>query len=264
MNNSSLINLLNNRSIKFLFKIFEDEAKEISLVGGCVRDSLLGREAKDIDVASNAKPDEIINILENHKIEHKDFAYKYGSIIAIIENQKFQITTLREDVNQIGRHTDIKFTNDWKIDAGRRDFTINSIYLFSDGKVLDYFGGQEDLRKNKLKFIGNIEDRIKEDFLRIYRYYRFLGIFNKPFLVENYENILKRYFKESFICLSNHKLREEIMKMFLTPFPLNCFYKDTGIKVKRSWIELTRKHFIEGHFDIGLNDCLNEIDILIR
>ena len=264
MNNSSLITLLNHRSIKFLFKIFEDESKEVSLVGGCVRDSLLGREAKDIDVASNAKPDEIINILDSHKIEHKDFAYKYGSITAIIENQKFQITTLREDVNEIGRHTDIKFTNDWKIDAERRDFTINSIYLFSDGEILDYFGGQEDLKKNKIKFIGSIEDRIKEDFLRIYRYYRFLGIFNKPLLVDNYENILKRYFKESFTHLSNHKLREEILKMFHTPFSLNCFYKDIGIKVERKWIELIRKHFIDGNFDIGLNKCLNKINILTK
>ena len=132
MNNYSLGNLLQKYSIKRLFDIFENESKEVRLVGGCIRDAFLGKETKDIDVAANVKPDEIIKILNKHKIQYENFAYRYGSIIAIIEDQKFQITTLREDINQMGRHTNIIFTNDWKKDAKRRDFTINAMYLSSD------------------------------------------------------------------------------------------------------------------------------------
>ena len=114
MNNYSLGNLLQKYSIKRLFDIFKNESKEVRLVGGCIRDALLGKETKDIDVAANVKPDEIIKILNKHKIQHENFAYRYGAIIAIIEDQKFQITTLRTDANQVGRHASIIFTNDWK------------------------------------------------------------------------------------------------------------------------------------------------------
>ena len=114
MNNYSLVNLLDTYSIKRLFDIFENEAKEVRLVGGCIRDALLGKETKDIDVAAKVQPDEIIRILDKHKIQYENFAYRYGAFIAIIEDQKFQITTLREDINQMGRHTNIIFTDYWK------------------------------------------------------------------------------------------------------------------------------------------------------
>ena len=136
MNNYSVGNLLQKYSIKRLFNIFENESKEVRLVGGCIRDALLGKETKDIDVAAKVQPDEIIRILDKHKIQYENFAYKYGSIIAIIEDQKFQITTLREDINQMGRHTNIIFTDDWKKDAERRDFTINAMYLSNDGTIV--------------------------------------------------------------------------------------------------------------------------------
>ena len=145
MNNYSVVNLLDTYSIKRLFDIFENEAKEVRLVGGCIRDALLRKETKDIDVAAKVQPDEIIRILDKHKIQYENFAYRYGAIIAIIEDQKFQITTLREDINQMGRHTNIIFTDDWKKDAERRDFTINAMYLSSDGTIKDYFNGQRDI-----------------------------------------------------------------------------------------------------------------------
>ena len=164
MNNYSVVNLLDTYSIKRLFDIFENETKEVRLVGGCIRDALLGKETKDIDVAANAKPDEIITILNKHKIQYENFAYRYGAIIAIVENKKFQITTLREDIKQRGRHTSIIFTNDWKKDAKRRDFTINAMYLSSDGIINDYFNGQQDIANSKLQFIGDIDERNQEAF----------------------------------------------------------------------------------------------------
>ena len=264
MNNFSVGNLLQKYSIKRLFDIFENESKEVRLVGGCIRDALIGKETKDIDVAANVKPDEIIKILNKHKIKYKNFAYRYGAIIAIIEDQKFQITTLREDINQMGRHTNIIITDDWKRDAERRDFTINAMYLSSDGIIKDYFNGQRDIAENKLQFIGNIDERIQEDYLRIFRYYRFLGIFENPQLINGYEEILTKYYGESYNYLSNDLIRKEILKMFNSSFPLNSFFNNKDNKEKRIWIELTKNHFVKTQYDLGLNKCLNKIDLLIN
>ena len=106
----------------------------------------------------------------------------YGYIIDYPNNKKSQITSLREDSNQLGRHTSVLFTKDWKKDAARRDFTFNALYLGEDSKLYDYYNGQEDLQAKVIKFIGEIEDRIKEDYLRIYRYVRFLGLFDLPLI----------------------------------------------------------------------------------
>jgi len=264
MNNYTVANLLNKYSIKRFFDIFANESKEVQLVGGCIRDALLGKETKDIDVATNFLPDEIIKILNKHKIEYKNFAYKYGSIIAIVENKKFQITTLREDIKQRGRHTSIIFTNDWKKDAKRRDFSINAMYLSSDGILKDFFNGQRDIVESKLKFIGNIDKRIQEDFLRIFRYYRFLGIFEKPKIIKGYDETLKKYFNESFNYLSNDLLRQEILKMFNTSFPSNSFFNKKNNMEKRYWIELIKNHFIQTKYDLGLKKCLNKIELLMK
>ena len=262
MKNNSLFNLLNQKSIKYLFNLFEKKSQNICLVGGCVRDALLGIEIKDIDVAANIEPDEIIGILKKKNISYKSFAYKYGSVLAVINNQKFQITTLRKDINQNGRDTNIIFTKDWQEDASRRDFTINAMYLSNDGTLKDYFNGFDDLSNYKLKFIGNIEDRIQEDFLRIFRYYRFLGLYEKPELNTIYESILDKYYNDSFIHIPNDLLRQEILKMFKTPFPLNCFFINK--KQKKRWVQLTTNHFIETKYDIGLNKCLDKIDLFLK
>ena len=263
MNKNLITKLLDQDHIKRLFEIFEDEAIEVRIVGGCVRDALLGFSTKDIDIAANIHPDEIIVILKKHKLNYENFAYKYGSITATIEGQKIQITTLREDINQMGRHTNIIFTNDWKKDAARRDFTINALYLSSSGEIKDYFNGKEDLEKNTIHFIGSIETSIQEDFLRIFRYYRFLGIFENPKLVEDYDKILSQYFEKSFNYLSNDLIRQEILKMFNTPFAENCFFIRDSMK-KKYWIELVTKHFIKSSYEIGLKKCLNKIDLLVN
>ena len=136
------------------------------------------RDIKDIDMATSIHPSDIIDLLKQSNIEYDDFAMRYGSIIAYPLDQKVQITTLREDINQIGRHTNVLYTSDWKKDSARRDFTFNAIYLGSDYKLYDYYDGQLDLKEKKIRFIGEIEERIKEDYLRIYRYFRFFGLFD--------------------------------------------------------------------------------------
>ena len=264
MKENLLSDLLSQRAIKLLFKIFDDYSKEICLVGGCVRDAFLGKLSQDIDVAANVLPREIVESVNKNNIEYEDYAYKYGSITAYIEDQKFQITTLREDINQIGRHTNIIFTNDWKKDAARRDFTINSIYLSSNGKLKDFFNGKKDLDNSTIRFIGNIEESVQEDFLRLFRYYRFLGIFEIPKLIEDYDNILFKYCEISFNYLSNDIIRQEILKMFNTSYPLNSFFDIMRDKKKRYWVELTKNYFVDTKYDLGLNRCLNKVDLLIN
>ena len=214
MKKNLLFNLLNQKAIQSLFEIFDDNSQNIYLVGGCVRDAFFGKISKDIDIAANIVPSEILIILKKNKIKYDDYAYKYGSIIAFIGSKKFQITTLREDVNPIGRHTNIILTNDLKKDAARRDFTINSLYLASNGHLKDFFCGKEDLTNNTLRFLGKIEESIQQDYLRIFRYYRFLGVFENSNLVQGYDEILLKYLQASFNYLSNDLIRQEILKMF--------------------------------------------------
>jgi poly(A) polymerase len=255
---------LEQKSIQYLFDIFEHKSKEICLVGGCVRDALLGKISRDFDIAANVLPNEIIEILRNNNLRYEIFAYKYGSITTYINNQKFQITTLRQDVNQMGRDTNIVFTQDWRKDALRRDFTINALYLFRNGKIKDFFNGIEDLDSCTIKFIGNIEDSVQEDYLRILRYFRFLATFENPKLIENYDKLLSNYYQCSFDFLTNDLIRQEILKMFNSPFTQNSFFNEKKIIEKKLWVEITQKHFVKTGYKIGLNRCLNKIDLLIN
>ena len=259
-----LSTLLGQKSIQSLFDIFENESKEICLVGGSVRDTLLGKKTRDIDIAANATPNEIIKILKKNNLFYEDYAYKYGSINVYIEEQKFQITTLREDINQTGRHTNIIFTQDWKKDAARRDFTVNAMYLSRDGEIKDFFNGEEDLINSTIRFIGNIRDSIQEDYLRIFRYIRFLSTFQEPKLIVDYNEVLIKYCEQSFNNLSNDLIRQEILKMLNSSFPLNSFYNIKKNMEKKRWVEITKKHFIKTGYEIGLIKCLNRIELLVN
>ena len=256
--------LLKQKSIKSLFEIFDDKSNNTHLVGGCVRDVFFNKISKDIDVASHLMPSEIIIILNNNNIDYRDYALKYGSITAYIEGQKFEITSFREDVKQVGRHTNIIFTNDLKIDAERRDFTINSMYLSSNGDLKDFFNGKEDLSNGTLRFVVEIEKSIQQDYLRIFRYYRFLGLFKYPNLIQQYDEILNQYMENSFNYVSNDLIRKEILKMLKTSFPMNCFFNTKNSFQKKNWINIVKKHFIKTNYEIGLINCLNKIDLLIN
>ena len=261
MSNNKINTLIDEGHIKILFSIFKNQNAEIRLVGGSIRDLLMNREIADIDSATDLEPSEVLQLLKDHKIEYDDYAIRYGSIIAYPNNKKIQITSLREDINQLGRHTSVLFTKDWKKDAARRDFTFNALYLGEDSKLYDFYNGQEDLQAKVIKFIGEIEDRIKEDYLRIYRYFRFLGLFDLPLIDKKTQSIVEKYIHESLAVLTNDVIRQEILKMFNMPFPLNCFYRS---QVKFKWVEILKEHFIKTNYELGLKKCLNKIDSIIN
>ncbi len=264
METTLFTDLLNDPAIKKLFTIFNMEQKDIRLVGGCLRDALLKKKTKDFDAATQLEPIEVKLILKNNNIEFDDYAIEYGSIITYPLGKKVQITSLREDINQLGRHTSVIYTKSWKKDSARRDFTFNAMYLDVDSKLYDYHNGYKDLKDKKIKFIGEIEDRIKEDYLRIYRYFRFLGLFDLPLINFSDQQIVEKYIHESLGILTNDVIRQEILKMFNMPFPLNCFYESIKKQIKFKWLEIIKEHFIRTNYELGLSKCLNKIDHIIN
>lgn len=156
-----------------LFNVMTAGGASLRFVGGCVRDAVLGRDVRDIDLATDAEPARVIELLGEKKIRAVPTGADHGTITAIPDQRPFEITTLRQDVETDGRHAEVKFTKDWAVDAARRDFTINALSADADGTVYDYVDGLTDLRAGRVRFIGAAEDRIAEDYLRILRFFRF-------------------------------------------------------------------------------------------
>lgn len=144
------------------------------LVGGCVRDSLLTNPVKDIDVATVFTPDVVVEKLAKAGISTIPTGIEHGTVTALINETPIEITTLRKDVSTDGRRATVEFSTNWEEDAARRDFTINALYQHPiNGQIFDYFDGINDLTKERVRFIGDARERIKEDYLRILRFYRF-------------------------------------------------------------------------------------------
>src|SRR5436190_20769796 len=152
------------------------EGDPARFVGGCVRDALLCRAIADIDIATPARPEEVIAALEKAGIKPVPTGIEHGTITAVVstpEPRHFEITTLRRDVETYGRRARVAFNADWAEDAARRDFTINAIYLDPDGTLHDPVEGIDDLEAHRVRFVGDPAQRIAEDVLRVLRYYRF-------------------------------------------------------------------------------------------
>jgi len=146
---------------------------EARFVGGSVRDALLGQRIGDIDIATSASPERVIELLEKARIKVAPTGLDHGTVTAIVPPRHFEITTLRRDVETYGRRARVAFDADWAADAARRDFTINAIFLDPDGTIHDPVGGLPDLRARRIRFVGDPATRISEDVLRLLRYYRF-------------------------------------------------------------------------------------------
>ncbi len=198
----------------------EEFVGEARLVGGCVRDSILQRDVHDIDLATNLLPNQTIKALKLRNIKTIPTGLKHGTITAVLNQRSFEITTLRHDVKCDGRHAKVEFTNNWQADASRRDFTFNALYADKHGHIYDYFGGIEDLKARRLNFIGNAEDRIKEDYLRILRAFRFHAKICVGDLSDEILSVCKKH-SHMIQNLSGERIRDEILKLLECndPFP---------------------------------------------
>ncbi len=175
---SRFSSILEQNDVAQVFDLFETYQKNsIFVVGGSIRDALLNREITDIDFATSLKPKTIIEILNKENIKFIDVGIDHGTVTAIINERKFEITTFRNDIYTDGRHAQVSFSNSLEEDALRRDFTINAMYLDKGGNLIDPTDGKKDLENRVVRFIGNPDERIKEDYLRILRYFRFLALF---------------------------------------------------------------------------------------
>ena len=172
---TNIINLTKDTPVKKIFESINSfsTSSEVRYVGGCIRKIIKKEKVDEIDLATNLNPEETCDALNNFNIDYYKTGFEHGTITAIIGNFKFEITSLREDIKTDGRHAEVKFSKDWKKDALRRDFSINSIYSDAEGNLFDPFNGKEDLENGLIKFIGAPDVRIKEDYLRILRYLRF-------------------------------------------------------------------------------------------
>ena len=152
---------------------------ELRFVGGCIRKVINKEEIDDIDLATNLTPTQVCEALNKNNIKYYETGIEHGTITAVINDKSFEITTLRKDISTDGRHAEVEFSEDWKEDASRRDFSINAIYSDQEGNLFDPFNGRKDILEGNINFIGSVEKRIKEDYLRIVRYIRFFLNYSK-------------------------------------------------------------------------------------
>ena len=166
-----------NKELRFILKKLEEGYAEdktvVRFVGGCVRKYLSGEKIDDIDAATILTTDQIKEKLKNTDLKIIDTGIKHGTVTVLSDTKKIELTTLRKDVKTDGRHAEIEYTDDWQLDSERRDFTMNAIYMDINGKIFDPQNGIVDLKNKNVKFIGDPQKRIEEDYLRIIRFIRF-------------------------------------------------------------------------------------------
>ena len=208
-------NLTNNTPVRKIFEAINEysEESEIRYVGGCIRKIINNEKVDDIDLATNLVPEQVCEVLKKKEINYYESGIDHGTITALIDNYKFEITTLRKDVSTDGRHAKVEFTNNWKDDASRRDFTINAIYSDAEGNLFDPYSGKKDLEEGYINFIGDVNKRIQEDYLRILRYIRFFLNYSKQ--PHNSEILRKLKINIGGVSkLSKERLLDELKKIF--------------------------------------------------
>ena len=225
-------NLTNNTPSKKIFEAIDNFSphSEIRYVGGCIRKILNEEAVDDIDLATNLEPLEIIEALKINNINFYETGISHGTITAQINEYKFEITSLRKDISTDGRHAKVRFSKDWREDASRRDFTINSIYSDKDGNLFDPYNGKKDLESGNVNFIGDAENRIKEDYLRILRYVRFFINYSNQSHDPKIIKIIKKNI-DGVSKLSSERLIDEFKKLTRSSAFLKIFKDDVCLEI---------------------------------
>ena len=214
MTDQHLFPLINDIKAKKLFALMGEY--ETRFVGGCVRDALLNRPIGDMDMATTATPQQVISTLSAQGVKTIPTGIDHGTVTAMIDGTGFEITTLRKDVETDGRRAVVAFSQDWQEDALRRDFTINAMSLDAKGQLYDYFGGQQDIADKTLRFIGQADARIREDYLRILRFFRFASVLNWD-IATNDDVQACIALAPQLTTLSRERIQTELSKLLLGP-----------------------------------------------
>ncbi|BCJ90096.1 poly(A) polymerase [Terrihabitans soli] len=208
--------LLADAGVRRMFEVFDGGGEETRIAGGAVRDALIGRVPPEVDFATTAVPEEIVRRAAAAGLKSAPTGIEHGTVTIIIDGHPFEITTLRRDVETDGRHAKVAFGRDWAEDAQRRDLTINGLFLDGEGKVHDFVGGEGDLKAHLVRFIGDAKTRIREDYLRILRFFRFTARYGEgtPDAEAMSAAISERHGLDQ---LSRERIRAELLKFLMTP-----------------------------------------------
>jgi poly(A) polymerase len=199
-----------------LMAVLDGDGEQARVVGGAVRNVLIGQARGDVDVATTALPPEVSRRAEAAGFKAVPTGIEHGTVTVVVDHHPFEVTTLREDVETFGRHAVVRFGRDWRADAARRDFTINALSLSRDGTVHDYVGGLADLAVRRVRFIGQASARIAEDYLRILRFFRFHAAYGAgPPDPEGLHACVSA--RERLDKLSRERVRMELLKLLVAP-----------------------------------------------
>lgn len=225
-------------------------------VGGCVRDALAGRVVRDLDIATDQRPAVVVGLLKAAGLKAVPTGIAHGTVTAVAHGRPFEVTTLRVDIETDGRHAVVEFTDDWTEDAHRRDFTMNALYCDPDGTVYDPVGGVEDLKAQRVRFIGDPFSRIEEDALRILRFFRFHAWYGKGAMDEP-GLAACRDRRADLGRLSVERIRAEMLRLLAAPVPVPTLQVMAEAGVLRQVMpEAGALRCIERLVDIGEGDAL--------
>lgn len=207
------------------------DGQAVRFVGGCVRDGLLHRPVKDIDIATPDAPETVIALLERAGLKVVPTGLAHGTVTAVSGGRPYEVTTLREDVETDGRHARVRWSNNWRADAARRDFTINAMSARpEDGAVYDYFDGLEHLAHGRVVFVGRAMERIREDVLRILRFFRFFARYGRPPADPDALDAC-RALAGQMGTLSAERVRDELLKILETEVAADVLLLMRGVRV---------------------------------
>ena len=207
--------------VRALFATLDRAGIAARFVGGCVRNSVLRRAIDDIDVAVDKPPETVMRVLAADGLKCVPTGLKHGTVTAIVAGSRFELTTLRRDVETDGRRAVVAFTDDWLEDAGRRDFTFNALYADRDGTIYDPFDGRRDLDAGSVRFIGEADTRIAEDRLRVLRFFRFFAWYGRPPLDGPSFDACRRS-AGGLGSLSGERVAKELLRLLEAPAPADA------------------------------------------
>ena len=212
---------MSDRSVRRLLGALAKGGIAARFVGGCVRNTVLGRPVDDIDIAVDKPPETVMRTLEAADLKVVPTGLRHGTVTAIVEGRPFEVTTLRRDLETDGRRAVVAFTDDWRADAERRDFTFNALYADPDGTLWDPFDGRADLLAGRVRFIGDPDQRIAEDRLRVLRFFRFHAWFGKPPLDSAGFDACRRN-AGTLSALSAERVAKELLRLLAAPAPADA------------------------------------------
>ena len=242
MTNEIQYNFLKDKLCMKIFSLLNEKEDTTRFVGGCVRDSIIGLKTNDIDIATKLNPEDVVKILGSESIKVIPTGIDHGTVSVFSKDFNFEITTLRSDISTDGRHAEVIFSDSWEEDSLRRDFTINSIYLKQNGELYDPHNGIQNLKDKKIIFIGNPDERINEDYLRILRFFRFNAFYGNNNLKLSSDSIKAcTKNKNKIKKLSSERVQNEFFKILNSSDP----YFIVSIMRKIEILDLLFEHKVE-------------------